>query len=56
MDYGMCNVRTDVNAYNYTRGRRNTLRESVLKVDFERKMPCRTGESNLRRRLDSPML
>ena len=27
-----------------------------LKVDFGRKIPCRTGESNLRQRRDGPML
>ena len=35
---------------------RTHLRESALKVDSGRKIPCRTGESNLRRRCDGPML
>ena len=37
-------------------GVRNThVRESALKVDPRRKIPCRTGESNLRQRSDGPM-
>ena len=32
------------------------LKESALKVYSERKIPCRTGESNLRERRDGPML
>ena len=35
---------------------RTHVRESALKVDSERKIPCRTGESNLRQRRDGPML
>ena len=31
-------------------------RDSSLKVDSGRKIPCRTGESNLRQRRDGPML
>ena len=31
-------------------------RESALKVDSRRKIPCRTGESNVRRRHAGPML
>ena len=34
----------------------DTVRESALKVDSGRKMPCRTGESNLRQRRAGPML
>ena len=34
----------------------HTERESALKVDSGRKIPCRTGESNLRRQRASPML
>ena len=56
MDYGIFNVRTDVNACDCTRGRKDSVRESVLKVDSGRKIPCRTGESNLRRRRAGPML
>ena len=33
-----------------------TVRESALKVDSGRKIPCRTGESNVRRRHAGPML
>ena len=32
------------------------VRESALKVGFGRKIPCRTGESNLRQRCAGPML
>ena len=35
---------------------RTHVRESALKVDSRRKIPCRTGESNLRQRRDGPML
>ena len=56
MDYGIFNVRTDVNPCNCPRGRTDTVRESVLKVDSGRKSPCRTRESNLRPRRASPML
>ena len=34
----------------------DTVRESALKVDSGRKIPCRTGESNLRLRRAGPML
>ena len=37
-------------------GVRTQVRESALKVDPGRKIPCRTGESNLRQRRDGPML
>ena len=37
-------------------GVRTHVRESALKVDSGRKIPCRTGESNLRQRRDGPML
>ena len=56
MDYRIFNVRTDVNACGCTRGCADTARESALKVDSGRKIPCRTGESNLRRRRAGPML
>ena len=56
MDYGIFNARTDINARDYTRGSTDTVRESALKVDSGRKIPCRTGESNLRRQRASPML
>ena len=51
MDYGIFNVRTDVNdAFDCTRGCADIVKESVLKVDSGRKIPCHTGESNLRQR------
>ena len=34
----------------------DTVRESALKVDSGRKIPCRTGDSNLRQRRAGPML
>ena len=55
MDYGILNVRTDVNACDCTRGCTDTVRESALKVEPGRKIPCRTGGSNLRQRRDGPM-
>ena len=42
MDYGIFNVRTYINACDCTSGCADTVRESALKVDFERKIPCRT--------------
>ena len=56
MDYRIFNVRTDVNACDCARECTDTVRESALKVDRGRKIPCRTGESNLRRRRVGPML
>ena len=56
MDYGIFNVRTDVNACDCARERTDTVKESALKVDPGRKIPCRTKESNLRRRRAGPML
>ena len=56
MDYRIFNVRTDVNACDCTRGCMDTARESALKVDSGRKIPCRIGESNLRQRRDGLML
>ena len=56
MDYGIFNVRIDINACDCTRGCTDTVRESALKVDSRRKIPCRTGESNLRRQRAGPML
>ena len=55
-DYGIFNVRTDVNASDCTRGCTDTVRESALKVDSGRKIPCRPWESNLRRRHAGPIL
>ena len=56
MDYGIFNVRTDINARDCTRGCTDTVRESAVKFDSGRKIPCRTGELNLRERHDGPML
>ena len=47
MDYKIFNMRTDVNACDCTRGCTDTVRESALKVDSGKKIPCRTGELNL---------
>ena len=41
MDYGIFDVRTDVNACDCTRGCADTVRESAMKVDPGRKIPCR---------------
>ena len=43
MDYGIFNVRTDVNACDCTRECTDTVRESALKVDPGRKILCRSG-------------
>ena len=49
-------MRTDVNACDCARGFRKHVRESSLKVDSGRKIPCRTGESNQRQRRAGPTL
>ena len=54
--YRIFNACTDVNASDCARGCRDTERESALKVDRERKVPCRTGESNLLERRACPTL
>ena len=56
MDYRIFNVRTDVNACDSTRGCTDTVTESALKVDSRRKLPHRTGESNLPQRRAGPTL
>ena len=56
MDSGIFNVRTDVNACDCTRGCTDTVRESALKVDSGREIPCHTKESNLRQRRAGLML
>ena len=56
IDYGIFNLRTDVNACDCARGCADTVRESALKVDSGRKIPCRTGESNRRRWRAGPMI
>ena len=55
-DYRSFNVRTDVNARHCARGCTDTERESALKVDSGRKIPCRTEESNLPQRRAGPTL
>ena len=54
MDYRINNVHTDVNASDCTRGCTDTVRESALKIDSGKKIPCRTGGSNLRQRRACP--
>ena len=49
-------MRTDVSACNCTRGCTDTKRESALKVDSGKKIPCHTRESNLHQPHDSLML
>ena len=56
MDYGIFNMHADVNACDCTRGCTHTVKESALKVDSGRKIPYRTGESNLRQRRAGPTL
>ena len=56
MDYGIFNVRTNLNACNCTRGCTDTVEKSALKVDSGRKVPCCTGESNLCWQRAGPML
>ena len=50
---GILNVPTYVSAHE---GCTNTMRKSALKVDSGRKIPCRTGESNLPQRRAGPTL
>ena len=52
MDHGIFNVHTYVNAFDSRTG----VYGHALKVDSGRKIPCRTGESNLCRRRAGPML
>ena len=47
---------TNVNACDYIRGCLDTTTESALKVDAGRKIPCHTGELNLRWQRASLML
>ena len=58
MDYWIFKVRTGVNACDCARGCADIVRvrESALKVDSGRKIPCRTGEFNQHRRRVRPML
>ena len=52
MNYRIFIVRTDVTARDCTRGCTDNKRESALKADSGKKIPCRTGESNLRDETD----
>ena len=56
MDNRILNVCRNVNACDCTRGFMATVRESALKVDSGRKVPCCTGESNLCWQRAGPML
>ena len=56
MDYGIFNVHTDIKACDCTRRCTDTGRQSALKVDSGRKIPCLTGESNLLQHRAGPML
>ena len=59
VDNRIFHVRTDVNACDCTRGGGgglDTVRESALKADSGKKIPCRNGESNLPPRRDCPTL
>ena len=56
MDYGIFNVRTDVNARDCAQGCTDTVRESALKVDSGRKLPYSTEESILRQRFADLMV
>ena len=54
-DYRIFNMRTDVNAWDCTRGCMDTVRESVQKADLGRKIPSRCGKLNLRQRHAGPL-
>ena len=56
MDYMMFIVRKDASVCDCTRGCKDTVRESALKVDCGREISCRTGESNLPQRRAGPTL
>ena len=56
MDYGISNMRTNVNACDCTRGHMDTVRESALKVDAGRKVSCHFRELNLHQKPAGPML
>ena len=56
LDYRIFNVRTDVNACSCTWRCTETVRESALKGDSGRKIPCHIGESNLCQRCAGWML
>ena len=52
---GVLNVHTDVDARDCSQGCADTVRESALKLGSGRKIPCRTGDSNLRQRRAGPI-
>ena len=56
MDHRIFIVQTDVNACDCIQWCTDTVRESALKVDSGRKIPCGTGESNLRQQRAGPTL
>ena len=57
MGYSTFNIHTDFHARKVCkRGCMDTVRESALNVDSGRKIPCRTGESNLCHRRAGPTL
>ena len=56
MNCEIFNMYADVNACDCTPGYTDTARESALKVDSRRKIPCCTRESNLHWRRADPML
>ena len=56
MDYGIFNMRTDVNACACTWGCMDAVRESALKVDSGRKIPCCTRELILHQQHATPTL
>ena len=55
MDSGIFDARTDVKVCDCGLGCTDTVRESALQVDSGRKISCRTGKLNLRRRRTGPM-
>ena len=56
MDCRSFNMRTNVNACDCEHKCIDTTRESALKVDCQRKIPCHTGESNLHQQCAGLML
>ena len=55
MDYRIFIVRPNITARHCTQGWSTHARDPALKVDSGRKISCRTGELNLRRRRAGPM-
>ena len=56
MNNRIFNVCADANACDCTQGCADRVGESALKVDSQRKIPCRTGESNLHQQRAGPTL